>query len=105
MGLGKAEHKAALAENKQPLQGISGHQKLSAWILQNEVGAAPVFISVVQTNVSSYFTRLLPMTLMNPMTMMLLSWLLEMPFRFHQPGINPARFGLDAVTEISSWDV
>lgn len=60
MGLGKAEHKAA--DNKQPLQGIHGHQKLSAWILQNEVEAAPIFISVIQANVSSYFSRFLPMT-------------------------------------------
>lgn len=30
MGLGKAEQQVALANNEQSLQGISGHQKLSA---------------------------------------------------------------------------
>lgn len=64
MGLGKAEQQVALANNEQPLQGISGHQKLSAWHTPEQNESSTHFdrqLSVMQTNVSPHFTRLFPM--------------------------------------------
>jgi len=63
LGLGKAEQQVALANNKQTLQGISGHQKLSPWLIAERNGSSTHFnrqLPVMQTSISLHLTRLLP---------------------------------------------